>query len=65
MGNYYPDDEDTPGFDFNPLEHPAITAAVLAAPIAAGACLEGACEALGLGAIKVAIGRLIGKTGSI
>jgi RHS repeat-associated protein len=72
MGNYIPGTEQLPG-EFNPLEHPGITLAVLAAPIAATACGAGGCEAIGLTgglaalttSIKVSLGRLVGKSGSI
>jgi hypothetical protein len=68
LGNFYPaeDDEDSGGIRYNPY---LVAGAVLALPIAATACVAGDCEAVAGGgvvtAIKVAIGRALGETGSI
>jgi RHS repeat-associated protein len=35
MGNWYPGTEREPGYDYNPLENPGTTAAMMAAPVAA------------------------------
>ncbi|WP_189343806.1 MULTISPECIES: RHS repeat-associated core domain-containing protein, partial [unclassified Mesorhizobium] len=47
MGGYYPgfDGNSFPGYEFNPLEHPGITAAMMAAPLAAVAGPEVAAAA--------------------
>ncbi|GAM99123.1 wall associated protein [alpha proteobacterium U9-1i] len=58
MGNYYPGTGPVPGNDFNPVEHPVITAAMMGGTVALVGCVAGGCEAIAV----VAFRNLVGST---